>query len=132
VPEYHLDYCFPGDEGEHRLTVLVAVEEYTKMKKPTVGPSKESTGEYAARVIVGFIDELGDKGRDIVLKTDQEPAIKFLVDDVCTCRTGAQTLKVCAPKCNNGSNGMVERAVQAVEQCIRTFSPLWTHVCATM
>ncbi len=120
VPEYHMDYCFPGDEGEHRLTVLVAVEKHSKMKKAIVVPNKGSTGRYASRVIVGFMEELGDKDRDIILKTDQEPSIKFLVDDVSTERTGAKTIKECAPRYSKGSNGVVERAVQAVEQCIRT------------
>ena len=31
----------------------------------------------------------GDKDRDVIVKTDQEPEIKFLVDDVCTRRTSA-------------------------------------------
>ena len=25
IPEYHLDYCFPGDEEGQKLTTLVAV-----------------------------------------------------------------------------------------------------------
>ena len=33
VPEYHMDYCFPGDEDGQRLTVLVVVERDTRMKK---------------------------------------------------------------------------------------------------
>ena len=120
IPEYHLDYCFPGDEGDHRLTVLVTVEKYTKMKKAVVVPSKGSTGQYASRMVVGFIEELGDKDREIIVKTDQEPSIKFLVDDICTARTGAKTVKECSPKFSKGSNGVVERAVQGIEQCIRT------------
>ena len=31
IPEYHMDYCFPGDEFE-RLTVLVVIERYTKIE----------------------------------------------------------------------------------------------------
>ena len=54
------------------------------------------------------------------MKTDQEPAIKFLVDDVCVNRTGARTIKECARQGSKGSNGIVERAVQSVEQCLRT------------
>jgi hypothetical protein len=26
VPEYHVDYCFPGDETGQRMTILVVVE----------------------------------------------------------------------------------------------------------
>ena len=54
VPEYHLDYCFPGDEFDHRLTVLVAVERYTKMKKAVVVPCKGSTGSYAAKMVISL------------------------------------------------------------------------------
>ena len=54
------------------------------------------------------------------MKTDQEPAIKFLVDDVCVGRTGARTITEMSPKGSKGSNGIAERAVQSVEQCLRT------------
>ena len=114
-----MDYCFPGDEFD-RLTVLVVIERYTKMKKAVIVPSKGSTGSYAARMVIELINECGDQDQDVILKTDQEPAIKFLVDDVCVNRTGARTIKECAPQGSKGSNSIVERAVQSVEQCLRT------------
>ena len=120
VPEYHLDYCFPGDEDGQKLTVLVVVERFSKMTKAIVVPSKGSTGRYAARMVMDLIGECGDKDQAIIVKTDQEPAIKFLVDDVCTARTGAKTIVEQAPKRSKGSNGIVERAVQSVEQYLRT------------
>ena len=58
------------------------IERYTKMKKAVVAPSKGSTGRYATQMILELINECGDKGQYIILKTDQEPAIKFVVDDV--------------------------------------------------
>ena len=115
IPEYHMDYCFPGDEFD-RLTVLVVIERYTKMKKAVVVPSKGSTGSYAARMVIELINECGDKDQDVILKTDQEAAIKFLIDDVCVNRTRARTIKECAPQGSKGSNGIVER----VEQCLGT------------
>ena len=45
IPEYLLDYCFPGDEFDQRLTVLVAIEKYTKMKKVVVVPNKGVDGK---------------------------------------------------------------------------------------
>ena len=90
------------------------------MKKAVVVPSKGSTGSCAARMVIELINECGDKDQDVILKTDQEAAIKFLVDDVCVNRTGARTIKECAPQGSKGSNGNVERAVQSVEQCLRT------------
>jgi hypothetical protein len=120
LPEYHLDYCFPGDETDDRLTVLVVIEKYSKMKKAVVVPSKGSTGSYAAKMVLELMAECGDADRDVILKTDQEAAIKFLVDDVCMNRTGARTIKELVPKGSKGSNGVVERAVQSVEQVLRT------------
>ena len=40
VPEYHVDYCFPGDEMGHKLTILVGVERYSGMKMCSVVPTK--------------------------------------------------------------------------------------------
>ena len=117
IPEYHLDYCFPGDSEGERLTVLVVVERYTKMKKAVVVPKKGSTGSYAARMVLELMNECGDKDREVIVKSDQEPAIQFLVDDICTNRTGAKTIKEASQKYSKGSNGVVERAVQSVEQC---------------
>ena len=129
VPEYHLDYCFPGDSDGQRLTVLVAVERHTKMKRSVVVPQKGSTGRYAATMIMELIDECGDSNRPIVVKTDQEPAIRYLVEDIRTARTGAQTIVEEAPKGSKGSNGVVERAVQTMEQIIRTLkSALDSHM----
>ena len=71
-------------------------------------------------MVIELINECGDRDQDIILKSDQELAIRFFVDDVCVNRTGARTIKEEAPKGSKGSNGVVERAVQAVEQCLRT------------
>ena len=115
IPEYHMDYCFPGDENGQRMTILVVVERHTNMKKAAVVP-----GRHAARKVLDLINECGDKDRPVILKTDQEPAIKFLVDDVCMTRTGAKTIVEQVPVRSKGSNGVVERAVQTVGQYIRT------------
>ena len=100
--------------------MLVVIEKYSKMKKAVVVPSKGSTGSYAARMVLELMEECGDNDREVIVKTDQEASIKFLVDDVCMNRTGARTIKELAPKGSKGSNGVVERAVQAVEQVLRT------------
>lgn len=123
VPEYHVDYCFSWNEDGQRLTILVGVERYSKMEKAVVVPSEGSTGKYAARMVTDLIDlieECGDKDQAIVVKTDQEPAIKVLVDDVCMARTGARTTVEQAPMRSKGSSGIAERAVQSTGQYLRT------------
>jgi hypothetical protein len=115
-----MHYCFPGDEKDN-MTVLVVVERYSKMKKAVTVPSKGSAGSFATRKVLDLIRECGDDNRDIIIKTDQENTIRFLVvDDVCTARTGARTIAEMSPKESKGSNGIVERAVQSVERCLRT------------
>ena len=102
IPEYHLDYCFPGDEGEDRLTILVVIERHTKMKKAIVVPQKGSTGSYATKKTIELIEECGDRDREILIKTYQEPAIKFLVGDICVKRIGAKTFREEAPMGQQG------------------------------
>ncbi len=51
-----------------------------------------------------LIRECGDKDSAVILKTDQEPAIKFLACDVLMARTWAKTLVEMAPVGSTGSN----------------------------
>ena len=120
VPEYHMDYCFPGDEEGQKLVVLAVVERRSRMKRMVVVPSKGSTGTYAVKAVLELMEECGDRDAKVIVKSDQEPAIKFLIDDVCVHRTSAQTIVEQAPKGSKGSNGVIERAVQSMEQQVRT------------
>ena len=70
VDEFHLDYCFPGDEMGHKLTILVGVERYSGMKMCSVVPTKGATGAFAARKVIELVDECGNKDANIILKTD--------------------------------------------------------------
>ena len=107
------------------------------MKKAVVVPSKRSIGMYAAQMVLELISECGDKDRDVIVKTDQEPAIKFFVDDVCMARTGARTIRELAPKNSKGSNRVVKRAVQSLKSAldermavkIDTLHPVLTWLC---
>ena len=85
-----MDYCFPGDDQGRKLTVLVITEKYSRMKKGVVAPMKGSSGTYAARKVLDFLAECGDKVNAITIRSDQEPAIRSLVDDVRVARTGAR------------------------------------------
>ena len=96
------------------------------MKASIVMPRKGTTGNFAARMVMDLVNEYGNKDRDIILKTDQEPAILYLVDDRSKNRTGAKTIPEEAPITSSASNGMVERAVQTVEEQLRTMKALRT------
>ena len=64
----------------------------------TVVPEKGSKGKFVADRVMEFFAERGHASGDIIVKTDQEPAIAFLVDDVCVNRTGARTTTEMPPK----------------------------------
>jgi len=76
LPEYSFDYCFPGNEFGFHLTILVGRERATGMTMATVVPEKDSKGKFVADKVLEFITECGNLKGDIVIKTDQEPAIK--------------------------------------------------------
>ena len=111
LPEFHLDYCFLGDAMGFKLSILVGVERDTGAKVSIVAPAKGITGKYASSEAVYFLNEQGCSMTDIVIKSDQENAIKYVVvDDVCVARTGAKTIKTNSPAGVKGSNGVIERA----------------------
>jgi hypothetical protein len=122
LPEFSFDYCFPGDEFGFRLTILVGRERATGMTFATVVPEKGSKGKFVADKCLEFFVECGCRSGDIILKSDQEPAIQYLIKDLVAERgdeSGHRTIVEESPVASSGSNGIVERAVQTVEGQIR-------------
>ena len=125
LPEFAFDYCFPGNELGYKLTVLVGKERGTGMTMATVVPEKGSKGKFVADKCMDFFVECGCRSGDIIIKTDQEPAIAFLVKDLVLERgdePGCRTLVEQSPVGSSGSNGVVERAVQTIEGQIRVMN----------
>ena len=87
---------------------------------------KGATGSFSTNKVLEFIDECGCEHTDIVVKTDQEPAIEYLVKQVKEARVGQRTLVEESPVLSHASNGIVERAVQQIEGLIRTMKSALT------
>jgi hypothetical protein len=122
LPEFSFDYCFPGDDFGYRLTILVGRERTSGMTFATTVPEKGSKGKFVADRCLDFFAECGFRTGDILIKSDQEPAIKLLVKDLVMERgsePGHKTLIEESPVQSSGSNGVVERAVQGVEGQVR-------------
>ena len=66
-----------------------------------------------------MIMEIGASETDVILKSDQEPATKAVVEDVIKARNGLTTLAELSPMNSSGSNGKVERGVWDVEGYMR-------------
>ena len=81
--EIHLGFFFMGCEHEPGKTVpIVAVKERSsKMVMASVVPRK-SSGTFVSKRIMAFLKEVGCEFGDIVVKSDQEAAIKAVVADV--------------------------------------------------
>lgn len=69
--------------------------------------------------MVEFVDEVGDKSQQIVVKTDQEPSIKAVVEDLVKEREDGRSVVEESPKRSSGSNGVAKRAAQEVEGRLR-------------
>ena len=108
-----------GDEGEARqtITMLVGREKKTKMTMSTAVPSK-STGKFIVDRVWAFLQELGIEGQDVIIKTDQEPAVKHLVDEIGRRKAmvGGRWIKENSPVDSHASNGVVERGIRSVEE----------------
>ena len=80
-------------------------------------PCKGTEDPYALQIILKNLDETGYK--KVILKSDQEPAIKALVE---AAKIGWSQKRMMekAPKGESKSNREVERAVQEVQGIART------------
>eukprot|EP00973_Karenia_brevis_P029166 4023184-Karenia_brevis.AAC.1 len=85
----------------------------------TTVPQKGGRGMFAVDKCIDFIDGVGDSKRDILVKRDTEEAMKMLMRCVKKERPDVKTVVEEAPKKVEGSNGIVERAVQEIEGRIR-------------
>ena len=117
--EFHMDFMFPGEEKDpgNTLTVLTAKERHTGMAMATVVPSK-TTGRFVTERVVAFLAEVGGLHGDIIIKSDQEEAIKSIVNAVTRMKFEKGSGRVVpegSPVKSSGSNGVVERAIQSVQ-----------------
>jgi len=133
LPEIHVDYCFPCGIGRKptsihekacdaagNMTVMALRERGTRMSLFAVVPRKGSTGQFASKRAAAFCRELGYTGAPIIMKSDQEPAITALIDDVAKWRAPAKTVVEQSPVGSSQSNGVIERAIQSYEATLRT------------
>ena len=85
----------------------------------TAVPMKGGTGRFAVDKCNDFIEEMGDREGTIIVKTDQEPSIEYLIKGIVEQRPEGRTIVEEAAlqgrEENKGGNGIVERAVQEVE-----------------
>ena len=119
VPEYHFDYCFPGDELGFKWTILVGKERISKTWMATAVPNKGASGRFGTDKCLEFSEENGDGDNNVIVKKDQEPSMEYLFKDIRDQRPEGRTIPEESPVKSSGSNGIVERGVQEIEGGIR-------------
>ena len=112
-----------GEEADpgNTVTVLVARERVARITLATAVPSK-SASSFISKRLVAFMREVGILHGDLSVKSDQEPAVKAILDEAGRARSaegGGKYLMEQSPVGSSASNGVVERAILSVEQQVR-------------
>ena len=75
--------------------------------------------KYGTDKCLEFMEENGDRDRDMIVKNDQEVSMQYLIKDIVAERPEGRTILEESPKYSSGSNGVAERGVQEIEGKIR-------------
>ena len=123
LPELHMDFMSMGKKGEPGETTpcLVVKEVNSKMCMATMIPTK-SVDQFVVKRVVAFLAEVGCLSGDVIVKSDQEPAIKSLAGEIGRHRAaagGGRWVEECSPVGASAANGMVERGIQSVQAQVR-------------
>ena len=76
MPECQYDHCFPGDEFGFKWIVLVG-KDTSKALMATAVPNTPASGKSATDECSEHMEKNGDGDSNVIVKTDQEPAISI-------------------------------------------------------
>ena len=108
-----MDFAFFGREDDPQKTVpaLVVKERTSKMVMSAAVPRK-TTGTYISRRVIGYLREVGCLHGDVIVKSDQEPVLRSIVEEVgrlkATDGSGRYVIENSLVGASQ-SNGMIER-----------------------
>ena len=69
------------NDAGNTVTMLVARVRADRMTLATAVPTK-STGEFVVNRVIAFLKEVGIEKGDVIAKSDQEPSILSLIDEI--------------------------------------------------
>ena len=111
------------EESEKTLAMLVVNERSSGMVMSTVVPRK-SSGECLAKRVTAFMREAGGEVEPVVVKSDNEPVLVKVVDEIGRIRAakgGRGMVVESSPVHSSKSNGYIERTIQGMHWMIRTW-----------
>ena len=83
IKEFHMDFMFlgPKEVAGQTLACMVVREAETRMTMAAAVPCK-TTGTYISERIVAFLHETGCLHGDIIVRSEQEPAVVSIIEEV--------------------------------------------------
>ena len=110
-----MDFAFLGREDDPQKTMAVLVaKEITSKMITSAAALRKTTSTFIATRDAGFSREIGSLHGDMVVKSDQEPALRSIVEDVGRLEVSdgnGRYVVECTPVGASWSNGMIERAI---------------------
>ena len=115
------DYCFLRDKpGGESVPVLVGRERHSRMTLAHVVPHKGSSVDWLIPQLQRDVRKFGIHGK-FIIKSDQESSILDILRKLAEARGRLeQTLIEASPRGDHQSNGVAEKAVQEIEEAVRT------------
>ena len=107
------------DPGEPGVTAVALCDDDSQYLAGHVVDAKGASSESAVKQVLKDLRKMGHHGK-IVVKTDQESSIIDLFKAVAKERGAAGTILETAARSDSKGNGKSEKAVQSIEETVRT------------
>ena len=118
--EFRFDYfVLRNAKAGDTATALVGTDRDSGGVIAHVVPQKGTVFDWVAERLESDIQRFGHHGR-LVLRSDGENAIKYLMSELCRSRREAPTVMEHSPRYESKSNGRAENAVKRIEGQVRT------------
>ena len=114
------DYFFPRDRpGDPGVTSIPLCDDISQFLAGLVVSAKGASCESAVGQVLKDLRNMGRHGR-VVVRTDQEPSIIDMLKAVAKERGDVKTIIETAARSESKGNGKAEKAVQSIEEMVRT------------
>ena len=114
------DYFFPCDgPGDNGVTAVAICDSDSQFLAGHVVDAKGSSAEHALGQVLRGLRKMGHYG-SLRVKTDQESSITDIFRAVAKERGESRTVLETAPRSDSKGNGQAEKAVQSIEEMVRT------------
>ena len=114
------EYFFPKDKpGDAGVTALAICDTESQFLAGHVVDAKGASAEHAIGQVLRDLRKMGHYG-SLRVRTDQESSIADLIRAVAKQRGEARTVLEHAARSDSKGNGQAEKAVQSIEEMVRT------------